>query len=202
MRKLLLAGAAILTLAAASPALAADNSGNAAGAAAGAATGGTIGFIFGGPIGAVIGGFSGAVLGSGVSDAAVTYAGNHPVDVVYVSDNIDVGYRVGDNIKVYPIEGDDAHGYFYANNRVWIVDLGDNEVVSSPGYVVSDRAVAFVKANPTASISVKGDIEPGFKLGGGVDVTSIDGVDGYGYVYVDDQPVIVDTGTNVVVWVG
>jgi hypothetical protein len=202
MRKLLLAGVAVLSLAAAAPAAFAQDNGNGAGAAAGAATGGTLGFIFGGPIGAIIGGWSGAVIGSGVADASITFAGNHPVDVVYVDDNIDVGYTVNGKLKVYPIDGYSTHGYFYANNRVWIVDLGTNQVVASPGYVVPERAVAFVKANPTASINVSGNLAPGLKLGGDVTFTNVPDVNGYAYVYINDRPVLVDTSTHIVVWVG
>ena len=202
MRKLLLAGVAVLALGAAAPAAIAEDTTNTVGAAAGAATGGTLGFIVGGPIGAVIGGFSGAVIGSSVSDAAITYAGNHPVAQVYVADAIDVGYTVGGDIKIYPIEGDDAHGYFYANNRVWIVDTATGKVVASPGYVVPEKAVAYVKAHPTASISISGDLSPGLKLDSGVDLVAVPGVRGYVYTYVDDQPVLIDSQSRVVVWVG
>jgi hypothetical protein len=202
MRKLLLAGVAVLALGAAAPAIAQDSNAAGAGAAAGATAGGTLGFIFGGPIGAIIGGFSGAVIGSGVADATITYAGNHPVDVVYVDDNLDVGYKVSGSLKVYPIEGDDAHGYFYANNRVWIVDLGTGEIVASPGFVVSEKAVAFVKANPTTSITFSGNLAAGAQIGGDVTLTDVPDVTGYGYVYLNDRPALVDTRTHVVVWVG
>jgi hypothetical protein len=200
MRKLLLAGVAALALGAAAPAALAQD--NTAGAAAGAGTGATLGFIFGGPIGAVIGGFSGAVIGSSVSDAAITYAGNHPVDHVYVDDDIDVGYKVSGGIKVYPIEGDEAHGYFYANNRVWIVDMATGEVVASPGYVVPEKAVAYVKANPTASIEISGDVSPGFVLDSGVTLADVPDAHGYAYAYIGDQPVLVDSRSRIVIWVG
>src|SRR5690606_11966609 len=90
MHKLILAGAAVLALSAALPAAAQDNDAAAgAGAAVGATTGGTIGFLRGGPVGAIIGGFSGAVIGGSVSDAAVSYAGNHPVEQVYLDTDLD-----------------------------------------------------------------------------------------------------------------
>ena len=69
MRKLILAGAAILSLSAAIPAYAQDTDAAAgAGAAVGATSGATLGFIFGGPVGAIIGGFSGAIIGGTVSE--------------------------------------------------------------------------------------------------------------------------------------
>ena len=122
MRKLILAGAALLSLSTALPAFAQDNDAAAgAGAAVGATTGGTIGFLIGGPIGAIIGGFSGAVIGGGVSDAAIAYAGNHPVEQVYLDTDLDVGVKVSSDVELHPIEGDDDLSYFYANGRVWIV---------------------------------------------------------------------------------
>src|ERR1700750_2157360 len=116
MRKLALAGAAVLalgTLTFAMPADAQTARTNLA-PAAGATTGATLGFVFGGPIGAIIGGFSGAALGSAVSDTDVTFVGNHPVDQVYVNGHIGVGYKVGTRTNLHDIDGDPNHGYFYA----------------------------------------------------------------------------------------
>jgi len=197
MRKLLLCGVALLALGAAVPTYAASN----LGAAAGATTGGTLGFIFGGPVGAIIGGFSGALVGSQVSDASITFAGNHPVEQIYVSDNLGVGYHVGSSVKVYPIDGDEAHGYFYANNRVWIVDRASGKIVASPGYLVSDVAVTYARSHPTASITFSGQLSPGVKLGSNVTFAQIPDAQGYGYVYLNDHPALVDTGSRTVIWV-
>src|SRR5690606_3612239 len=145
MRKFLLAGVAVLSLAAAAPALAQDAA-TGAGAAIGATNGATLGFIFGGPIGAIVGGFSGAVIGSTVADAAVSYAGTHPVEQVYLDADLDVGVTVSSDVTLYPIEGDADHSYFYANGRVWIVANATGEIVSSPGYVVPESAVVYVKS--------------------------------------------------------
>src|SRR5688500_3696093 len=133
MRKLILATAAVLTLSTALPAIAQDNDAAAgAGAAVGATTGGTIGFFVGGPLGAIIGGFTGAVIGGSVSEAAVTYAGNNPVESVYLDTDLDVGVTVSSDVKLYPIEGEDDLSYFYANGRVWIVVTSTGEIVASP----------------------------------------------------------------------
>ncbi len=196
MRKSLMIGAALLSLAVAMPAYAAG-----VGATTGATTGATLGFVFGGPIGAVIGGFSGAAIGSTTEDAAVTYAGNHPVEQVYVKDRLGVGYKVGTSIKIHAIDGDDAHGYFYANNRVWIVDRSTGEVVASPGFVVSENAVTYVKKHPTASVRISGKVAPGLVLDSNVALTDIPDANGYSYVYVDNRPALVDAGSRTVVWV-
>ncbi len=203
MRKLLLAGAALLTLSTALPAFAqdSDGSGAGAGAAVGATTGGTIGFLVGGPIGAIIGGFSGAVIGGTVSEAAVSYAGTHPVEQVYVDGDLDVGVKVSSDVTLYPIEGEDDLSYFYANGRVWIVSTSSGEIVASPGFVVPESAVAYVKANPTESITIDADVEPGFVVDADVDVVDIPEARGYAYFYVDDRPALVDARSRTVIWI-
>jgi hypothetical protein len=203
MRKLLLASVAILSLGTAltaAPALAA-NAATALSTTAGATTGGTLGFIFGGPIGAVIGGFSGALVGSQVGDASVSFVGQHPVEQVYVSDNLGVGYHVGSNVHLYDIDGDTGHAYFYANNRAWIVDRATGKIVASPGYVVSQAAVDYARAHPTASVTISGKVGPGLKLKSGVDFSDVPGADGYGYIYLNDHPALVDAGSRTVIWV-
>lgn len=198
MRKLLLAGVAVLSLGAAMPALAA---GSTAGAAAGATTGGTLGFLIGGPIGAIVGGFSGAVVGSQVTDASVAFAGTHPVSQIYIDDGLDVGYHVGSKVKLYDIDGDPGHAYFYANNRAWIVDRASGKIVASPGYLVSENAVTYIKANPTASVTFSGKLEPGVKLKSSIHLNDIPDARGYAYVYLDDRPALVDAHSRTVIWV-
>ena len=200
MRKLILASAALLSLGLAVPAVQAQERTNIA-PAAGATTGATLGFIFGGPIGAIVGGFSGALVGSAVSDTTVSYVGTHPVDQVYVSDNLDVGVKVGGKIKLHAIEGDPDHVYFYANNRAWIVDKASGKIVASPGFLVSERAVAYVKAHPTTSVTIDGDIGPGFKLTTKTKIAAVPDAEGYGYVYLNDRPALIDTHSNTVVWI-
>ena len=202
MRKLILATAAVLTLSTALPAIAQDSDAvTGAGAAVGATTGGTIGFFVGGPLGAIIGGFTGAVIGGSVSEAAVTYAGNNPVESVYLDTDLDVGVTVSSDVKLYPIEGEDDLSYFYANGRVWIVVTSTGEIVASPGYVVPESAIAYVKANPTASIEIDGDVEPGFVIDADVDVAEIPDARGYAYFYVDDRPALVDVRSSTVIWI-
>ncbi len=196
MRKSLIIGAALFSLAAAMPAYAAG-----VGATTGAASGATLGFVLGGPLGAVIGGFSGAAIGSGTEDAAVTFAGTHPVEQVYVDGDLSVGYKVGSRIKVHAIDGDDARGYFYANNRVWIVDRSSGAIVASPGFVVSQNDVTYVKKHPTASIRISGKVAPGVVLDSDVALTDIPDAHGYSYVYVDNRPALVDASSRTVIWV-
>ena len=197
MRKFLLASVAILSLGVAMPVYAAST----VGTAAGATTGSTLGFIFGGPVGAIVGGFSGALVGSQVADTSVSFAGNHPVEQVYIGDHLGVGYHVGSKVKLYDIDSDAGHAYFYANNRAWIVDRASGKIVASPGFVVSENAVSYAKAHPTDSISFNGNLAPGVKLKSTVHFSDIPDAQGYGYVYLNDRPALVDTGSRTVIWV-
>jgi len=204
MRKILMLGIALATLGAAAPVMAQTSNADAGavvGAGAGGAGGAVIGGLVGGPIGALIGGFAGAVIGSEtVSDAAVRYAAENPVDVVYI-DGVSVGSSLDTAVTVYPIEGDDQFGYFYANNRIYIVDLETREVVQSPGYLMDQNAVAYIEANPTTSISIDADLSAGYQFDDGVEITPIPDNQYYGYVYAGDRPVLVDRSNRTVVWV-
>lgn len=205
MRKLLFLGVALVSLGAAMPAIAqSSQSGEAvAGATVGGATGGTIGFLLGGPVGAIVGGWAGAVIGgeAAVSDASIKYAGENPVDVIYLDSNLTVGSQIGADVTIHAIEGDDQYGYIYANNRVYIVDLETRAIVQSPGYLIPNEAVAYVEANPTASISIDGDLGPGFQIDADVALNDIPNNRTYQYIYINDRPALVDAGTRTVVWV-
>lgn len=112
------------------------------GGTAGGATGAVVGGLIFGPIGAVIGGFTGATIGAsaGVEASSVEYVRLNPTEPVVIEGDIDVGFAVPAEIELHPIEGDETHGYFYTNDRVYFVNLSDRTVVYSPGVVVAAEA--------------------------------------------------------------
>jgi hypothetical protein len=204
MRKFLALGVALATLSVAVPALAQDNDSDAAaGAAVGATTGGTIGFFLGGPIGAIFGGWAGAVLGAdaAVDEASIRFAGEHPVDVVLLEGELEIGAVLDADVEIHAIEGDDEFGYIYANNRVWIVDLETREIVHSPGFIVREDVVAFVQENELDSIEFEGELEAGVVLDADIEVAEIPDEPNYGYIWVDGRPVLVELGSRTVIWV-
>ncbi|HEY8575639.1 MAG TPA: DUF1236 domain-containing protein [Devosia sp.] len=147
MKKLVLAITTAALLGAPTAAFAqSSNSDAEAGAVAGGSAGGAAGAVVGGlifgPIGAVIGGFTGATIGAsaGVEEASVEYVRMNPTEPVMIEGDIDVGYAVPTEIEIHPIEGDETHGYFYTNDRVYFVNLSDRTVVYSPGVVVAGEA--------------------------------------------------------------
>lgn len=215
MKKILLATVATISLvtAAALPAYAQDvvvgveatdneAAGATIGATGGATTGAVAGGLVGGPIGAVIGGFAGAVIGAeaGVATASVDYAEANPVEPIYFQGTADVGYVLPADVVVYPIQGDPAYGYVYANDRVWIVDLQSRALVQSPGYLVPQTYSDYVVANPVDPIGVTGDVVVGEVLPDGTTISTIPDSH-YGYVYIGDRPAMVDTTTNTVIWI-
>ena len=209
MKKTLLASVAVISLALSLTAMAQDggvvdaDAGAAIGATGGGAGGATIGFLAGGPIGAVIGGFAGAIIGAeaGIETSTIEYAGTNPVEPVMIEGSLDVGAAVPNGVTIYPVEGDDTHGYFYANGRVWIVDVTNNTVVYSPGYVVSQSAADFAVANPVDPITAEGDVVVGYVLPESATVTPIPDSSYYSYVYVDGRPALVDSSTRTIVWI-
>lgn len=209
MKNVLLASVAAMSLALSVPAFAQDagvvdaNAGAAIGASGGGATGAVVGGLLGGPIGAVIGGFAGAVIGAeaGVATSTVDYASANPVEPIIIDGAVNVGYVVPDNVTIYPVEGDPAYGYIYANGRVWIVDLNTRTLVQSPGYLVSQSSADFAIANPVDPIQAEGDVVVGYVLPDGVTITPVPQDPYYGYVYLDGRPALVDNSTRTVIWV-
>lgn len=173
------------------------------GGSAGAAAGGTVGFVLGGPIGAIVGGFTGAVLGAeaAVPEQTIVYAGNNPVEPVYLDTQLEVGAAVPETVTVYEVEPTPEYGYFYANNRVYIVDNNSREIVYSPGFTIPQDAVSYVEANPTTSVEISGDLAPGAQIDGTVEISTVPDYPRYGYVYVDDRPALVDRDTRTIVWI-
>ena len=211
MKKILMASVAALSLAAALPALAQDkvvgvesssDAGAVIGATGGGTTGAVVGGLLGGPIGAVIGGFAGATIGAeaGIATSSIDYVAAHPVEPIYLDASTDIGFVVPAEVTVYPIEGDPAYGYIYANDRVWIVDLESRALVQSPGYLVPQTAADFAVANPTASIAAQGDVVVGYVLPDGTEISTIPD-SRYGYVYLNDRPALVDSTSRTVIWV-
>jgi hypothetical protein len=208
MKKTLLASVAVISLALGVPAMAQDagvvnpDAGAAIGLTGGAAGGATIGFLAGGPIGAIIGGFAGAVVGAeaGIATSTVEYAGNNPVEPIIIDGSVSAGATVPAGVTVYPVEGDAAYGYIYANGRVWIVDLATNTLVYSPGYVVSQSAADFAIANPVDPVTAEGDVTVGYILPDGTTITPVPDDPHYGYVYIDGRPVLVENSSRTVVW--
>jgi hypothetical protein len=60
----------------------------------------------------------------------------------------------------------------------------------------------YIRHHRVASIHYDGDVKVGYRVGPQLHVYAVPDDQKYSYVYVDDHPVLIDNGTNTVVWVG
>lgn len=225
MRKLLLAGTALVALGiapafaqqaptapAATPSAPANNDqsqrqssdtdNQAVGTTAGAATGAVAGAVVGGPVGAVIGGFAGAVLGAATSvpEPARQYVVAHPVAPVAVQGPVEVGMAVPASATLTPIPDYPDYSYVYINGRPVIVKAQSREVVYSPGYVVPDQTVTYVEQNPIDPVTIDTQITTGSTIPDSVTIQEVPNDPAYGYVYTETGPVLVNRSSRTVVW--
>ena len=70
------------------------------------------------------------------------------------------------------------------------------------GASVSSDAQDYARHHTVASVTYDGDIRPGYRVGHGLHVYAVPSDQRASYVYVNDHPVLIDTATNTVVWVG
>ncbi|MCV0395805.1 MAG: DUF1236 domain-containing protein [Rhizobiaceae bacterium] len=173
-----------------------------AGAAVGIATGATAGAVIGGPVGAVIGGFAGAMIGTNaaVSDDTVDYVVANPVEPVTVQGEIREGYVIPETATLTPVPDDPELAYVYVDGRPVIVRRASREVVYSPGYVVPQQTVTYVRENPVDVVAVDGGWTVGATVPADVDLVEIPSDPAYSYVYTDTGPVVVNNSTRTVVW--
>ncbi|BCH28130.1 hypothetical protein MesoLjLc_00600 [Mesorhizobium sp. L-8-10] len=174
---------------------------------AGVAVGGTAGAVTGavvaGPVGAVVGGFAGAMLGSAtaVPDPAVDYVVAHPTRQVVIEGGVRPGVVVPAAVAVTPIPEYPQFGYFYSEGRPVVVSLENREMLYSPGYVVRDEAIGYVRANPSDPVVIERGATVGTIVPETVQLVEIPADPAYGYVYTDEGPVVVNRGSRTVVWV-
>jgi len=125
MRKIILAAAALVTLATV-PAFADDA---AAGGTAGGVAGATAGFFIAGPVGAVVGGAIGAGTGASIAASDEDYVRAHRVESIHYDGDVRVGYRVGHGLHVYAIPDQPKYSYVYVDDRPVLIDNDSQTVV-------------------------------------------------------------------------
>jgi len=70
------------------------------------------------------------------------------------------------------------------------------------GAGVSSSAQDYARAHRVASVEYEGDLRPGYRVGHGLHLYAVPHQSRYSYVYVNDEPVLIDNRTDTVVWVG
>jgi hypothetical protein len=174
-----------------------------AGVAVGGTAGAVTGAVVGGPVGAVVGGFAGAMLGSAaaVPDPAVDYVVAHPTEQVIIEGGVSEGAPVPETVTLTPIPDYPDYAYIYSDGRPVIVEREKRRVVYSPGYVVPERTVTYVRENRREPVVIRERVAVGAVVPSDVELAPIPDDPAYAYVYTDSGPVLVNRGSRRIVWV-
>ena len=210
MRKILIAGAA-LALIGATAAHADDRDKEAFGGAAGGAAGAAAGAVIGGPVGAIVGGVAGAAIGAeaAVPEDARVYVMDNPTPPVVLKGPVSVDTRFDDTVALTPIPDHPDLAYVYVDNRPVIVRADSRQVIYAPDMdttasVSSDipeATITYVERHPVEPVVLEGPVEAGVTVPDTVQIVEVPENPNYGYIYVDQRPVLVDRGTRQVLWV-
>ncbi|HVW55681.1 MAG TPA: DUF1236 domain-containing protein [Rhizobiaceae bacterium] len=216
MRKFLYATAA-LALIAASAAHADERGRTTAGAMVGGATGAATGAVIGGPVGAAVGGVVGAAIGAGsVPHHVRTYIVEHPVESVRIQGRIERGSELPDSVVIHEIPQDPDYGYVYVDQRPVVVKMdsrkvvyeGDVRAVDSDATAAvrvaqpPDEVITYVEKHHVRPVRVEERVRVGTVLPDTIDLTPVPDDPDYGYVYVDQRPVVVRMRNREVVYEG
>jgi hypothetical protein len=138
-----------------------------------------------------------------VPQRAREYVIAHPADPVVIDDNLSQGYVIPQNVVVHPIPESPGYGYIYVDGRPVIVSMENRQVVylSDDSSAIPDDAIVYVERNPVDTVMIDGPVRAGTVIPDDVPLAEIPGQPRYSYVYVDQRPALVDSGTRRVVWV-
>lgn len=210
MRKILIAGAA-LALIGATAAQADEQDRQAVGGATGGAIGAVAGGAVGGPVGAVVGGIAGMAIGveTAVPDDARVYVIENPTPPVVVNGQVTADTRFDDSVALTPIPDHPDLAYVYVDNRPVIVRADSRQVIYAPEIEttasissgVPDTTITYVERHPLDPVVLEGPVEAGVVIPDTVRIVEIPESPDYGYIYVDERPVVVNRGTREVIWV-
>jgi len=210
MRKILMAGAA-LALIGATAAHADDADKEIVGGAAGGAAGAAAGAVIGGPIGAIVGGVAGAAIGAdaAVPDDARIYVMENPTPPVVLEGQVTADTRFDDTVVLTPIPDHPDLAYVYVDNRPVIVRTESRQVIYAPEVEatasiapdIPETTITYVERHPVEPVLLEGPVEAGVVIPRNVQIVEVPENPTYGYIYVDQRPVLVDRGTREVIWV-
>ncbi|GMB81045.1 hypothetical protein NN6n1_18280 [Shinella zoogloeoides] len=210
MRKILMAGAA-LALLGATAAHADDRDREVLGGAAGGAAGAAAGAVVGGPIGAVVGGVAGFAIGAdaAVPDDARVYVMENPTPPVVLEGPVTADTRFDDSVMLTPIPEHPDLAYVYVDNRPVIVRADSRRViyaadVQATGSISNDipeATITYVERHPVEPVVLEGPVEAGMVVPDTVEIVDVPENPNFGYIYVNQRPVLVDRGSRQVIWV-
>ncbi|MDR6755010.1 hypothetical protein J2Y48_000283 [Mycoplana sp. BE70] len=181
------------------------------GAATGGAAGALTGALVGGPVGAAIGGVAGATLGAAASvpPAARTYVIEHPVEPVVLEGPVTAETRLRQDVVLTPIPDHPDLAYIYVDGSPVIVRTHDRRViyaqdVQTTGSIareVPPTTITYIERHPVGPVVLEGPVAAGTVIPDNVDLVAVPDSPAYGYIYVDERPVLIERNTRKVVWV-
>lgn len=210
MRKILIAGAA-LALIGATAAHADDRDKEVLGGAAGGAAGAAAGAVVGGPIGAIVGGVAGFAIGAeaAVPEDARIYVMENPTPPVVLQGQVTADTRFDDTVVLTPIPDHPDLAYVYVDNRPVIVRTDSRQVIYAPEVEatasispdIPETTITYVERHPLEPVILEGPVEAGMVIPQSVEIVEVPESPSYGYIYVDQRPVLVDRNSREVIWV-
>ena len=210
MHKILMAGAA-LALIGATAAHADDRDKEVLGGTAAGTAGAVAGGVVGGPVGAVVGGVVGFAIGAdaAVPDDARVYVMENPTPPVVLNGQLTADTRFDETVALTPIPQHPDLAYVYVDNRPVIVRADSRQVVYAPEVEttasistdIPETTITYVERNPLEPVVLERPVEAGVVVPETVQIVEVPESPSYGYIYVDERPVLVDRGTREVIWV-
>jgi len=210
MRKILMAGAA-LALIGATAAHADDADKEVLGGTAMGAAGATAGAVVGGPVGAIVGGVVGFAIGAeaAVPEDARVYVMENPTPPVVLDGQLSADTRFNDTVTLTPIPEHPDLAYVYVDNRPVIVRVDSRQVIYAPEVEttasissdVPEATITYVERHPIEPVVLEGPVEAGVVVPETVQIVEVPESPSYGYIYVDQRPVLIDRNTREVIWV-
>jgi hypothetical protein len=210
MRKILMAGVA-LALLGATATHADDRDKEVFGLGAGGAAGAAAGAVVGGPVGAIVGGVAGAVIGAeaAVPDDARVYVMENPTQPVVLEGQVTADTRFDETVVLTPIPDHPEFAYVYVENRPVIVRADSRQVVYAPEIEttasisgeVPETTITYIERNPLEPVILEGEVRAGALIPDTVEIIEVPESPRYGYIYVEDRPVLVDRSSRQVIWI-
>ncbi|MGD9477733.1 DUF1236 domain-containing protein [Shinella sp. G-2] len=210
MRKILIAGAALAFLGA-TAAHADDSDKEAIGGAAGGAAGAAAGAVVGGPIGAIVGGVAGFAIGAeaAVPEDARVYVMENPTPPVILQGQVTADTRFDNTVTLTPIPEHPDLAYVYVDNRPVIVRTDSRQVIYAPEVEttasisadIPETTITYVEGHPLDPVVLEGPVEAGVVIPQEVQIVEVPESPSYGYIYVDQRPVLVDRSSREIIWV-
>jgi len=117
--------------------------------------------------------------------------------------------RFDDTVALTPIPEHPDLAYVYVDNRPIIVRTDSRQVLYAPDVQttasissdIPEATITYVERHPLEPVVLEGPVEAGVVVPDTVQIVEVPENPNYGYIYVDQRPVLVDRSSREVLWV-